>query len=149
MGNTMGAYMRYIINIAWCFHVCMCIHECRITTLTRNEANLWLWWTSCACALIYIIFIDVYRKSEYITTITNFASILSNWFYFLRKITALRPSVLNFWGRLIEFCQVLNKTTKNGFVGRGLRRTVIKILCSAHISSTAWKLPLTRPRYSC
>ena len=43
-----------------------------------------------------IIFIDVYRKSEYIPTVTNFASILANCFYFLRKITALRPSVLNF-----------------------------------------------------
>ena len=49
------------------------------------------------CArLLIIIFIDVYRKSEYILTVTNFASILANGFYFLRKITALRPSVLNF-----------------------------------------------------
>ena len=49
------------------------------------------------CAhLFIIIFIDVYRKSEYITTVTNFASILANYFYFLRKITALWPSVLNF-----------------------------------------------------
>ena len=40
--------------------------------------------------------IDVYRKSEYIPTVTNFASILANGFYFLRKITVLRPSVLNF-----------------------------------------------------
>ena len=49
------------------------------------------------CARLFIIiFIDVYRKSEYIPTVTNFASILANGFYFLRKITALRPSVLNF-----------------------------------------------------
>ena len=46
--------------------------------------------------LFIIIFIDVYRKSEYIPTVTNFASILANGFYFLWKITALRPSVLNF-----------------------------------------------------
>ena len=53
---------------------------------------------------------NVYRKSEYIPTVTNFASILANGFYFLRKITALRPSVLNFCGRLIEFAKkVLNR----------------------------------------
>ena len=46
--------------------------------------------------LFIIIFIDVYRESEYIPTVTNFASILANGFYFLRKITAVRPSVLNF-----------------------------------------------------
>ena len=61
--------------------------------------------------LFIIIFIDVYRKSEYITTVTNFASILANYFYFLRKITALRPSVLNFWSRLIEFCQKSSEQT--------------------------------------
>ena len=49
------------------------------------------------CARLFIIiFIDVYSESEYIPTVTNFASILANDFYFLRKITALRPSVLNF-----------------------------------------------------
>ena len=46
--------------------------------------------------LFIIIFIDVYHKSEYIPTVTNFVSILANTFYFLWKITALRPSVLNF-----------------------------------------------------
>ena len=47
------------------------------------------------CARLFIIiFIDLYRKSEYIPTVTNFASILANCFYFLRKIRALRPSVL-------------------------------------------------------
>ena len=47
--------------------------------------------------LIYnYILIDVYRESKYIFTVTNLASILVNCFYFLRKITALRPSVLNF-----------------------------------------------------
>ena len=44
-------------------------------------------------------------SSEHIPTVTNFASILANCFYFLRKITALRPSVLNFWSRLVKFCQ--------------------------------------------
>ena len=39
--------------------------------------------------LFIIIFINLYRKSEYIPTVTNFASILANGFYFLRKITAL------------------------------------------------------------
>ena len=49
------------------------------------------------CARLFIIiFIDVYRESEYIPTVTNFASILANGFYFLRKITVLRPSALNF-----------------------------------------------------
>ena len=49
------------------------------------------------CARLFIIiFIDVFHKSEYIPTVTNFASILANCFYFLRKITALWPSVLNF-----------------------------------------------------
>ena len=43
--------------------------------------------------LFLIIFIDVYRESEYIPTVTNFASILANGFCFLRKITALRPSI--------------------------------------------------------
>ena len=35
---------------------------------------------------------------------TSFASILANY-YILRKITPLRSSVLNFRGRLVEFCQ--------------------------------------------
>ena len=74
------------------------------------------------CArLLIIIFIDVYRKSEYILTVTNFASILANGFYFLRKITALWPSVLNFEVSSSGFIKkVLNKPSKNGFVGRGL-----------------------------
>ena len=46
--------------------------------------------------LFIIIFIDVYRQSKYIPTVTNFASILANCFYFLRKVTPLRPSILNF-----------------------------------------------------
>ena len=49
------------------------------------------------CAhLFIIIFIDVYRKSEYIPTVTHFVSISANCFYFLRKITALQHSTLNF-----------------------------------------------------
>ena len=56
------------------------------------------------CARLFIIiFMMRTRKYEYITTVTNFASILANYFYFLRKITALRPSVLNFQGRLVNF----------------------------------------------
>ena len=85
-----------------------------------------------------LIFIDVYRKSEYIPTVTNFASILANCFYFLLKITALRPSVLNFEVGSLSFAKkVLNKPSKNGFVGCGLQRTALKILCSVHISSAA------------
>ena len=103
------------------------------------------------CARFFIIiFMMRTRKSEYIPTVTNFASILANYFYFLRKITALRPSILNFRGRLVKFWQkFLDKPPKNGFVSRGLRRMLLKILCSAHISSAAWKLPSTRPRYLC
>ena len=50
------------------------------------------------CTLIYNHIRDLWytRKSEYIPTVTNSASILVNCLYFLRKITALRPSVLNF-----------------------------------------------------
>ena len=56
------------------------------------------------CARLFIIiFMMCTCKSEYIPTVTNFASILANYFYFLQKITALRPSVLNFRGRLIKF----------------------------------------------
>ena len=56
------------------------------------------------CARLFIIIFMMFtRKSEYIPTVTNFASILANYFYFLRKITALRPSVLNFRGRLVKF----------------------------------------------
>ena len=55
--------------------------------------------------LFIIIFMTYTRKSECIPTVTNFASILANYFYFLRKITAQRPSVLNFRGRLVKFCQ--------------------------------------------
>ena len=58
----------------------------------------------CACLFI-IIFIDVYRKSEYLPTVTNFGSILANCFYFLRKITALRPSVLNFEVNSLSFAK--------------------------------------------
>ena len=46
--------------------------------------------------LFIIIFIDVYRQSKYIPTVTNFVSILANCFYFLQKITTLWPSILNF-----------------------------------------------------
>ena len=52
--------------------------------------------TKLCARLFIIIFIDVYHKFEYIPTVTNFASILANGFHFLQKITALRPSVLNF-----------------------------------------------------
>ena len=49
------------------------------------------------CVRLFIIIFMMYnRKSEYIPAVTNFTSILVNRFYFLRKITALRPSVLNF-----------------------------------------------------
>ena len=58
------------------------------------------------CVRLFIIIFTIYtRKSECIPTVTNFASILANYFYFLRKITAQRPSVLNFRGRLVKFCQ--------------------------------------------
>ena len=79
--------------------------------------------------LFIIIFIDVNCESEYIPTFTNFASILVNCFYFLRKITALWPSVLNFMrsARRVLPKKVLNKPSNNGFVGRSLRRTVLKI----------------------
>ena len=73
--------------------------------------------------LFIIILIDVDHKSEYIPTVTNFASILPNCFYFLRKITALQPSVLNFWGRLVEFCQKFGLLV----VTRRLIRILIRI----------------------
>ena len=95
--------------------------------------------------LFIIIFTDVYRKSKYIPTVTNFASILANSFYFLRKIITLRPSVLNFWGRLVKFCQkcfVKKWLCWSWFTKKGTQN-----LCSAHISSAAWKLPSTWPRY--
>ena len=88
--------------------------------------------------LFIIIFMTYTRKSECIPTVTNFASILVNYFYFLRKITAQRPSILSFRGRLVSFAKkVLDKPSENGFFGRGLRRMLLKILCSAHISSAA------------
>ena len=56
------------------------------------------------CARLFIIIFMTYtRKSECIPTVTNFASILANYFYFLWKITAQWPSVLNFRGRLGKF----------------------------------------------
>ena len=58
----------------------------------------------CACLFI-IISIDVYYKSEYIPTVTSFASILVNCFYFLRKMIAQRSSVLNFRVRFGKFCK--------------------------------------------
>ena len=75
------------------------------STQTSSESELRLRWTSCAARLFIIIFMMYTRKSECIPTVTNFASILANYFYFLRKITAQRPSVLNFRGRLVKFCQ--------------------------------------------
>ena len=69
------------------------------------------------CARLFIIiFIDVYRKSEYIPT-NNFASILVNCFYFLRKITALRPSILNF------------EVGSSSFAKKSSEQTVKKWLC--------------------
>ena len=105
-------------------------------------------WTSCARTYLWLYSWCVYCKSEYIPTVTNFASILANCFYFLRKITALWPSILNFWGRFVKFCQRSSgQTIKKRLCGRGLRRMLLKILCSAHILSAAWKLPSTPPRY--
>ena len=91
------------------------------------------------CARLFIIiFMLCTRKSECIPIVTNFASILANYFYFLRKITAQRPSILNFGGRLVKFCQKSSgQTVKKWLFGRGLRRMLLKILCSAHISSAA------------
>ena len=61
-------------------------------------------------------------------------SILANCFYFLWKITAPRPSVLNFWGQFVKFCQKSSgQTVKKRLCGCGLRRMLFKILCSAHI----------------
>ena len=48
----------------------------------------------CAATCIHDVY--TYHKSEYIPTDTNFASILVNCLYFLRKITALQASELNF-----------------------------------------------------
>ena len=76
----------------------------------------------CTCLFI-IISIHVYYKSEYIPTVTSFASILVNCFYFLQKMTAQRSSVLNFRGRFVKFCKkssgqskmaLLVTVTKNG-----------------------------------
>ena len=69
------------------------------------------------CARLFIIIFMTYtRKFECIPTVTNFASILANYFYFLRKITAQQPSVLNFRGRLVKFCQKSSgQTVENGF----------------------------------
>ena len=58
------------------------------------------------CARLFIIiFMRYIHKYEYIPTITNFVSTLANCFYFLWKVTALQASILNFWGRLVKFCQ--------------------------------------------
>ena len=51
--------------------------------------------------------------------------------------------------RQVLLKKVLDKPSKDGFVGRGLPRMLLKLLCSTHISSAAWKLLLTRPRYLC
>ena len=76
----------------------------------------------CTCLFI-IISIDVYYKSEYIPTVTSFASILVNCFYFLQKMTAQRLSALNFRGWFVKFCKkssgqskmaLLVAVTKNG-----------------------------------
>ena len=81
------------------------------------------------CTRLFIIMFMIYTcKSEYIPTVTNFVSILANCLYFLRKITALRPSVLNFEVDSSSFAKkVLDKLAKNGCVGRGLRRILLKI----------------------
>ena len=46
---------------------------------TYSEDNLG--YDEQAVRLFIIIFIDVYHKSEYIPTVTNFASILANCFF--------------------------------------------------------------------
>ena len=91
------------------------------------------------CVRLFIIIFMIYtHKSEYIPTINNFASILANCFCFLWKITALWPSVLNFWGWLVKFChKSAGQTVKNACVSCGLRRILLEILCSVHILSIA------------
>ena len=65
------------------------------------------------------------RKSEYIVT-----SILVNGFYFLRKLTALQPSVTKF----LKSTQVLDKPSKKallivGYEGHYLQFYVAPTLC--------------------
>ena len=76
------------------------LHNCFI-----QRTNVKVTMNKLCARLFIIIFMTYTRKSECIPTVTNFASILANYFYFLRKITAQRPSVLNFRGRLVKFCQ--------------------------------------------
>ena len=74
-----------------------------------------------------------------IPTVTNFASILVKLFSFFvedNNSTAFRTKFLRLTCQVLQK-KVLDKLSKNGFVGRGLRRMLLKILCSAHISSAA------------
>ena len=81
------------------------------------------------CVHLFTIIFMLYTRN--IPTVTNFASILANCFHFLWKITILQPSVLNFEVDSSSFAKkVLDKLSKNGFVGHGLRRMLLKILCS-------------------
>ena len=86
--------------------------------------------------LFIIIFIDVYCKSEYIPTVTNSASILANYFYFLRKITALRPSILNFL-----------RSAHRVFPKKNSEQTVKKRLCWSRFTKNGTQNFMQRPHF--
>ena len=67
----------------------------KLRTATFCQPSVKVTMNKLCTRLFIIIFIDVYRKSEYILTVTNCIN-FSELFYFLQKITALRPSILNF-----------------------------------------------------
>ena len=47
----------------------------------------------------------------HVTSVNSIFSIQPHCLYSLHQITALRPSILNFWGRLVEFCQKSSEQT--------------------------------------
>jgi len=61
--------------------------------------------------IVIIFMVHASRLRMRRLTVTSFASILVNYFYILQKITPLRSSVLNFWGRLVKFYQKKWRTT--------------------------------------
>ena len=88
--------------------------------------------------------------SPYHFTMSNFVlGQLSNYLYFLWKITALWPSIQIFEVDLSSFTKRFWTNIQKLALLAEVYKEYYSILCSSHILSTAWKLPLTWPRCLC
>ena len=74
----------------------------------------------------------MYTASKYIPTVTNFASIVVNCFLFSAEDNSSMAFRSKFWIEVYSSSfakKVLNKSSKDGFVGHGLQRMLFLDTC--------------------